>query len=97
MRLESLRNLWMHMDKKTFTYEHSISDFKGRSFQPKLATSLLEVAQHAGTVKKGGKWTALGGTIELLQRYALMNHTHGTIEVHKNLIARRGLGLPKGW
>lgn len=97
MRLVALRNLWMQVENKNFTYEGSLSALIQRVFPPKFAAGLLEICQHGGTLKAGSPWATLDGMVEHLQRYALMTHTHGTPEIQKTMIARRGLGLPRGW
>lgn len=95
MRLAGLRNLWMQAERQKFTYQGTLSDLRLKLFMPRFAAGLLEITQRYGTLK-GGPWAALGGTVEYDQRYSLMTHAHGTPEVLKTVIARRGLGLPRG-
>jgi alkylation response protein AidB-like acyl-CoA dehydrogenase len=95
MRLMSLRNLSIQATGRRFNYETSQSALLMKTFLPKLAMITLEIAQHAGLIRRNSKWTALQGTIEYLQRYSLLTHGGGTPEIQKNVIARRGLGMPR--
>jgi alkylation response protein AidB-like acyl-CoA dehydrogenase len=96
MRLLSLRNLSIQASGRRFSYETSQSALLMKTFLPKFARYALEISQSAGLIKSDSRWAAARGLVEMLQRYSLLTHGGGTPEIQKNVIARRGLGLPRG-
>jgi alkylation response protein AidB-like acyl-CoA dehydrogenase len=95
MRLLSLRNLSLQANGHRFNYETSQSALLMKTFIPKFARYALEISQQAGLVAGDSQWAAMHGAIEYVQRYSLLTHGGGTPEIQKNVIARRGLGLPR--
>ncbi len=57
----------------------------------------MEVLGLYGQLKKGSKWAPLSGKVELFHRWSVVETIYaGTSEIQKNIIALRGMGLPRG-
>jgi len=64
----------------------------------RVANWSLDVMGHDGQLKPGEEGAPLGGRFERSYRYTVVDTIGGgTSEVQKNIIARRGLGLPKNF
>jgi len=78
-------------------YEASISKVFGTELQRQMGITGLRIAGMAGQVEPGSHWAPLKGRLE---RWALAAPSYtvagGTSEVNRNIIATRGLGLPRG-
>lgn len=62
----------------------------------RLANTGLEVMGLYGTLRAGSKWAPLKGSFERLSQYGLgLTIGGGTTEVQKNIIAWKGLNLPR--
>ena len=69
----------------------------GSEFMQRLARVGMEILGLYGRLREDSRWVQLGGRFEYLTRDTVrMTITKGTNEIQRNLIATRGLGLPKG-
>lgn len=77
-------------------YEASISKVFGSELQRQMGVSGMRVLGMAGQVEPGSKYAPLQGRVE---RWALAGPSYtiagGTSEINRNIIATRGLGLPR--
>jgi alkylation response protein AidB-like acyl-CoA dehydrogenase len=96
MRLFSWRTLWRQANNLPLSYEPSQGSLHTKVFSPRFAAVAAEIVGPAALVPRGSRWSALAGRLEHLQRYSLLTHGGGTPEIQKNIIAQRGLGLPRG-
>ena len=65
-------------------------------FEEKLANLEVNILGPYGLLQKDSKWALLNGEAEWAYREFLINRiTRGTPEVMRNIIATRGLGLPR--
>jgi alkylation response protein AidB-like acyl-CoA dehydrogenase len=96
MRLLSWRTLWRQANDLPLTYEPSQGALLSKIFGPKFAAVAAEIAGPAALVPRESRWAPMMGRLEHMQRYSLLTHGGGTPEIQKNIIAQRGLGLPRG-
>ena len=86
----------MQSEGKVPNYEASISKVFGTELQRQMGVTGLRVLGMPGMVEPGSKYAPLLGRIE---RWALAAPSYtiagGTSEVNRNIIATRGLGLPR--
>ncbi|MEO6197456.1 MAG: acyl-CoA dehydrogenase family protein [Dehalococcoidia bacterium] len=76
--------------------EASMSKMYGSELQQRLANTGLELMGLAGQLQ-GGRWAPLAGRLEAYYRHtAGLTIAAGTSEIQRNIIAGRGLGLPRG-
>ena len=95
-RLFSYRNAWMIENDLVPTKEASIAKIWSSELAQRLAATALEMMGPAGQLKKGSKWANLQGRFERYYRQSpLMRFGAGTNEIQRNIIAQRGLGLPR--
>ncbi|MBI4639984.1 MAG: acyl-CoA dehydrogenase family protein [Candidatus Tectomicrobia bacterium] len=67
-----------------------------KEWVPRFADTAMQIAGPLGQIKAGSKWTQMGGWVERYHRaQAFNNHPHGTPEIHRMVVAIRGLGLPR--
>jgi len=87
----------MQSEGKVPNYEASISKVFGTELQRQMGITGLRVVGMPGQLEPGSKWAPLRGRLE---RWALAAPSYtiagGTSEVNRNIIATRGLGLPRG-
>lgn len=76
--------------------EASMSKMYGSELQQRLANAGVQVLGVAGQLAEG-RWAPLGGRIESYYLSAsALTVAAGTSEIQRNIIAGRGLGLPRG-
>ena len=64
----------------------------------RVANAALDLMGDEGALRPGQREAALGGRFERSYRYTVVDTIGGgTSEIQKNIIARRGLGLPKNF
>jgi alkylation response protein AidB-like acyl-CoA dehydrogenase len=77
--------------------EASMSKVFGSETLQRVTTASLEILGMYGALGRGDKWAPLKGRV---QESWMMSFSHkiaaGTSEVQRNIIASRGLGLPRG-
>ena len=65
--------------------------------EQKFVNMAMQILGPYGQLKEGSNWTPLEGRIEWAYRSSLEQLiTRGTSEILRNVIAQRGLGLPRG-
>ena len=96
-RLLSYNITWMQSQDLVPNMESSMGKFFGTELQQKVARAGMEILGLYGQLAPNSKYTRLQGRIE----QAYMTTISGTIaagtsEIQRNIIATRGLGLPRG-
>ena len=94
-RLLAYRVAWMQSVGLAPNYEASISKLYGSELQQRLA-NMLNVVGLAAQLRDDGMWAPLAA--RLPQEYLLsvpLTIAAGTSEIQRNIIATRGLGLPR--
>ena len=96
-RLLCYRVAWMQAAGLIPNYEASIAKLYGSELQTRLGNAAVNLPGLAGQLTRGSAYAPLEGSLE---RYYLAAQSYtiaaGTSEVQRNIIAMRGLGLPRG-
>jgi len=96
-RLLAYRVAWMQSQKQVPNYEASMSKLFGSEMQQRLANFAVDTLGLGGQLLPGDARAPLGGRAALYYQTSLsLTIAAGTSEVQKNIIATRGLGLPRG-
>ncbi|MFN8532022.1 MAG: acyl-CoA dehydrogenase family protein [Dehalococcoidia bacterium] len=78
------------------TVEGTMSGLIGKLRQPKIADLAADVlGRYAGLTQDEERWAPLHGRLERLVVRGVLTHPGGTPEILKNVLANRGLGLPR--
>ena len=92
----SYRVAWMQSQGQIPNAEASMSKMYGTELTQRVARTGMEILGMAGQLSEGSKWAPLYGHI---QHSYLMSTSStiaaGTSEIQRNIIAQRGLGLPR--
>ena len=92
----SYKVAWMQSQEMVPNAEASMSKMYGTELTQRVARTGMEILGMAGQLSAGSKWAPLRGHI---QRSYLMSVSAtiaaGTSEIQRNIIAQRGLGLPR--
>ena len=95
-RLLAYRVAWMQSQGLIPNYEASIIKLYGSELQSRLGAAGIGLVGLAGELGPGSPWAPLQGR---MQRYYLASTSYtvaaGTSEIQRNIIAQRGLGLPR--
>jgi alkylation response protein AidB-like acyl-CoA dehydrogenase len=94
-RTLSYRVAWMQSRKMVPNYEASIAKIFGTELRQKVANFAINALGLAGQLTEG-PWAALQGRAvkEYLQTVSL-TIAAGTSEINRNIVAQRGLGMPR--
>ena len=96
-RLLAYRVAWMQSQKQVPNYEASMSKLFGSEMQQRLANFAVDTLGLGGQLLPGDARAPLGGRAALYYQTSVsLTIAAGTSEVQKNIIATRGLGLPRG-
>ena len=96
LRLFSYRNAWMIENELVPTKEASIAKVWSSELAQRMSAVALEIMGPRGQLKSGSRWAYLQGRFERMYRQTpLMRFGAGTNEIQRNIIAQRGLGLPR--
>jgi alkylation response protein AidB-like acyl-CoA dehydrogenase len=96
-RIFSYRLAWLQTKRVVASYEASASKLFSSELSQRLASTGMEILGLRGLIQRGSSLAPVEGKIEYLCRETLLNTiAGGTSEVMRNIIATRGLELPKG-
>jgi len=78
-------------------YEASATKLYSMELNQRIATTGLKMLGMYGQLERGdGKWAPLGGRLQYTYLRSVANTIEGgTTEIQKNIVATRGLGLPR--
>lgn len=94
-RLLSWKVAWMQSTGAVPNAEASVSFLHGTEERLRFAQAAMEILGPLGTLSYQSRWAPMRGTIEGIHRESMHLHGAGTTEIHRNIIAQRGLGLPR--
>ena len=96
VRLLAHRIVWMQGNGQSVDHQASMSRVSGAEFQQHVAQAAMQLLGHYGPLEEGCKWAPLQGFFLRQYLYAMAATVGaGTAEVQRNIIAQRGLGLPR--
>jgi alkylation response protein AidB-like acyl-CoA dehydrogenase len=95
-RLLSYRVAWLQDQGHVPTRETSIAALWNKEQRGRVANAALKILGLYGQLKRGSSRAPVDGEMEALLRDQLAYlHSAGSVEVQRNIIAIRGLGLPR--
>lgn len=95
-RLFAMRIPWMLDRGITPNYEAAMLKILYAELRERLANVGVQILGHYGILHKESKWAPLDGSIEWEYRGFLRDRiTRGTSEIMRNIVATRGLELPR--
>jgi alkylation response protein AidB-like acyl-CoA dehydrogenase len=85
------------LDKGTIpNYQSSMEKMFATEVAQRVANTGMEVMGLCGQLKEGSRWVPLAGRVEHFYRWSVVETVYaGTSEIQRNIIALRGLGLPR--
>ncbi|HEV3108853.1 MAG TPA: acyl-CoA dehydrogenase family protein [Candidatus Binataceae bacterium] len=97
VRLFSLRSAWMIECEQTPNVEASILKVFISELSQHIAVAAQNIMGPYATLRAEDRLAAIGGRLEKLYRgFPMFKFAGGTNEVMRNIIAQRGLGMPRG-
>ena len=95
-RLLARRVAWLQASGAIPNYESSMAKMYGTEVNQRLSQAAINILGLAGQLEPGSRWAALAGRFERAY-LASLSYTiaGGTSEIQRNVIATRGLGLPR--
>ena len=92
----SYKVAWMQSHGMVPNAEASMSKMYGTELTQRVARTGMEILGMAGQISQGSKWAPLEGHIQQLYLSSVSSTiAAGTSEIQRNIIAQRGLGLPR--
>ena len=87
---------WMQSQGKVPNAEASMSKMYGTELTQRVARTGMEILGMAGQISQGSKWAPLEGHIQQMYLSSVSSTiAAGTSEIQRNIVAQRGLGLPR--
>ena len=97
LRLLNYWVLWMHTKKVIPNYEASMAKLFSSELTQRLADAGMQISRLYGQLVADSKWVPLGGEFAGTCLGSVSATIQGgTSEIQRNIIAMRGLGLPRG-
>ena len=91
------RVVWLQDKNKIPNHETALLKMFVSELNQRLIQTAMDILGPYGQLRKGSKHAAFNGTIERAFRASfLMSIGGGTSEIMRNIVALRGLGLPRG-
>ena len=95
-KLFALRVAWMLDKGQVPNYEAAMLKMQVSEIEQRLVNTAMQIFGLYGQIQRGSKWSQLNGKFERIYRDSLESLiTRGTSEIMRNIIAQRGLGLPR--
>ena len=95
-RLLALRAAWMLDRRQLPNYEAAMLKMVVSEMEQQLVNTAMQIMGPYAQVKTGSKWAPSNGKYEWRYRDSLEELvTRGTSEIMRNIIAQRGLKLPR--
>ncbi len=92
----SYKVAWMQSQGMVPNAEASMSKMYGTELTQRVARTGMEILGMAGQISQGSKWSPLEGHIQQLYLSSVSSTiAAGTSEIQRNIVAQRGLGLPR--
>ena len=96
-RMLSYRVMWLQSVGQVPNYEASVAKAFGSEMAQQCVQLAMELLGMRGQLVEGSKWVPFKGYVERAYLSAISRTiAGGTTEVQRNIIATRGLGLPRG-
>jgi alkylation response protein AidB-like acyl-CoA dehydrogenase len=96
-RLIAYRTAWLQAKGEVPNYEASMGKVWMALLGIKVANAGVNLMGAFGQLKPGSKWAQLNGRVQTAYLLAVSGPIGGgTTEIQRNIIAQRGLGLPRG-
>ena len=96
-RLLAYRVSWMQAAGRIPNYEASMSKLYGSELSQRLGQAGINIMGLYGTLAEGSRWALLEAKMQVLYLSSVSaTIAAGTSEVQRNIMATRGLGLPRG-
>jgi len=97
MRMIAWRIAWMQSKGLIPNYEASMGKVYGDEVTERLVNTGMELMGMHGLLEAGSKWAPLKGCVAVnYLRMPGSKHGGGSDEIQKNIVALRGLGMPRG-
>lgn len=95
-RLSAWYAVWRFKEReKLGPQSYDLTGYFNRKVFTLHAKGMMDIMGMYGQLRGASKWSRMGGSVERLWQRARSKHGGGTIEIHKNILAQRGLGLPR--
>ena len=95
-KLFALRVAWMLNNRQVPNYEAAMLKLLVSETEQRLVNTAMQIFGLYSQIQEGSKWAQLNGKYERIYRDSLESLiTRGTSEIMRNVIAGRGLGLPR--